>query len=89
MCQVDNTDDGTPWWLNPQNLIIRKRGLKESKTNGFYTIETQDGSTTTYEVNVYISFIFKLRRYANRDINYLLQFLPMLFSRYICLQESW
>ena len=51
MCQVDHANDGTPWWRNPQNLIIRKRGLKESQTNGFYTVETPDGSSTTYEVN--------------------------------------
>ena len=50
MCQAENTNDGSPWWTNPKNLVIRKRGLKESQTNGFYTIETPDGSSTTYEV---------------------------------------
>lgn len=51
MCQVHKTNDGTPWWQNPQNLIIRKRGLKDSQTNGFYTIERSDGSVTTYDVS--------------------------------------
>jgi hypothetical protein len=53
MCQVEHAKDGTPskWWENPKNLIIRKRGLKESQTNGFYTVETAGGSSTTYEVN--------------------------------------
>ena len=57
MCQVHNTNDGTPWWHNPQNLIIRKRGLKDSQTNGFYTIERSDGSVTTYDVSYIIRYI--------------------------------
>ena len=58
MCQVDITNDGTPWWQNPQNLIIRKRGLKDSQTNGFYTLETADGSTTTYNVSYIITLLW-------------------------------
>ena len=51
MCQVNIAGDGTPWWKNPQNLIIRKRGLKDSQTNGFYSVETTRGSTTIYDVS--------------------------------------
>ena len=51
MCQVDISDTGRLWWQNPQNLVIRKKGLEESQTNGFYTVETTHGSSTTYEVS--------------------------------------
>ena len=50
MCQVDTTNDTTPWWKNPQNLVIRKRGLKDSLTNGFIVDQESDGSSAKYKV---------------------------------------